>query len=131
MRHRDLLDSAPVFNVQDLLGTLDYYCDALGFERPRLWGDPPYFCMPARDGLIVMLHKVEDKSRVQTARDLGKPWDAYFWVRDADALFEEFRSKGALIEYEPVTQEGYGNREFAIRDLEGHVLAFGQEMDAS
>ena len=128
MAVKDLFGIAPVFNVEDVARATDHYCDALGFERPQLLGDPPTFAMPGRDRSIVMLARTEDAARRLTATDLGKPWDAYFWVRDADRLFAELRERGAQIEHEPVLREEYGNREFALRDPDGHVLAFGQGM---
>ena len=53
-------------------------------------------------------------------------WDAYFWVRDADALFAEFTAKGADVVCEPEDQE-YGMREFQVRDLDGHLLCFAHD----
>ena len=39
----------------------------------------------------------------------------------------EFNSKGASVVYEPRIIEAYTMKEFAIRDLDGYVLAFGQD----
>jgi uncharacterized glyoxalase superfamily protein PhnB len=55
-------------------------------------------------------------------------FDAYFWVRDANALFPEFKSKGADIAFEPIDRKLYGMREFAVRDLDGHVLIFAHDI---
>jgi uncharacterized glyoxalase superfamily protein PhnB len=51
-------------------------------------------------------------------------WDAYFWVSDADALFAEFKGKGAEVVCVPEDQP-YEMRDFTVRDLDGHLLAFG------
>ena len=118
-----ILGSAPLFLVSDLLLSVDYYCDVLGFSRPFLWGDPPGFAMPKRDDLIVMLQQAADKG----VRNNGGMWDAYFWVQDARHLFESFRAKGAIVAYEPEERPSYGNLEFAIKDPDGYLLAFGQE----
>jgi uncharacterized glyoxalase superfamily protein PhnB len=124
-----LIGSAPYFMVRDLARALDYYCDVLGFARPPLFGNPPTFAMPKRDGFIVMLYQTESEAPVYTNKSQGGAWDAYFWVSDADGLYEEFRAKGAQIEYEPCVQE-YEIKEFAVRDTDGHVLAFGQHWPA-
>ena len=120
-----LIGLAPYFMVRDLAQALDYYCDVLGFARPQLWGEPPTFAMPQRDGFVVMLYQAEAAAAVHTNANRGGAWDAYFWVSDADALFAEFAAKGALVEYEPCVQE-YEIKEFAVRDVDGHVLAYGQ-----
>ena len=55
------------------------------------------------------------------------PWDAYVWCKDVESLFQEFKSNGAAVHYEPIVQEDYGNKEFAVTDLDGYVIAFGQD----
>ena len=52
-----IIASAPHFFVTDLMKSLDFYVDILDFEKPRLWGEPPNFAMPRKDGYIVMLNQ--------------------------------------------------------------------------
>jgi uncharacterized glyoxalase superfamily protein PhnB len=56
-------------------------------------------------------------------------WNMYFWVTDVAALYRELTRRGALIEYDLVDQP-YGVREFAVLDLDGYSIGFGQEMTA-
>ena len=51
-------------------------------------------------------------------------WDAYVWVDDADALYEEFKSKGVKIARE-ICDQPYDCRDFDIRDCNGYTLCFG------
>ena len=60
----------------------------------------------------------------------GKSWDAYIWVHDVDVLFADFKAKGARVVYEPTDRPFYGNREFAISDLDGYVIAFAHDIAA-
>jgi uncharacterized glyoxalase superfamily protein PhnB len=118
---------APYFLVRDVVTAAEYYRDALGFRFERFWGEPPCFCMPNRDGCIIMLSQVGDASIIRPnskARN-DESWDAYVWVKDADALYAEVKPRGAIITYEPTLQDEYGNREFGVRDLDGYILAFG------
>ena len=46
--------------VADVVAAAGYYRDRLGFAFERFWGEPPCFCMPHRDGHIVMLSQVEE-----------------------------------------------------------------------
>ncbi len=124
-----LLTSAPVLLVRDVAASAAYFRDCCGFRFDRFWGDPPAFCMVWRDGLCVMLKETRHTERIQpnwTVED--KLWDAYFWVDDADGLHAEFAAAGAHIDYGPCTQP-HGCREFGIQDLDGHDLAFGQDLD--
>ena len=59
-----LTGSAPYFVVSDLAASLDYYCGVLGFDRPHLWGEPPTFAMPSRDGFIFMLKQVKNRDNI-------------------------------------------------------------------
>jgi uncharacterized glyoxalase superfamily protein PhnB len=127
---RALLAISPLFFVTDVAKAAAYYRDVLGFTFEQIWGDPPCFCMPHRDGLTVMLSEVDDKSRIRPNGADGSSWDAYVWVRDADALFAAFEAAGALVVHEPVDREYYGNREFAVRDLDGYIIAFAHDIAA-
>jgi uncharacterized glyoxalase superfamily protein PhnB len=99
---RQVLGIAPYFLVRDVVKAAEYYRDVLGFSYSRFWGEPPCFCMPQRDGVIIMLSQVTDPSLIRpnsAARE--ETWDAYVWVKDADALYHEFKQRGAQILYDP------------------------------
>lgn len=123
-----LLSSAPVFLVRDVVAAANHYRDAMGFGYERFWGDPPDFVILHRDGMYLMLQKAPLAAPPLPAKS-DNPWSAYFWVDDADALFEEFVAKGARIDYGPCDQP-YGCREFGIQDLDGHDVGFGQVVKA-
>lgn len=117
---------APYFMTADLSVSVDYYHEVLGFNRADLLGDPPIFAMPARDGFIIMLKQAEVDSRVYTNKDQQGTWDAYIWVDDVAALYSEYQGNGAIMEYELRVQAEHGMKEFAVRDPDDHVIAFGQ-----
>ena len=136
-----LTGQAPCFAVADVRKSAEYYRDKLGFSYDRIWGEPPSFCMPKRDGLIIMLAQIEDPDDVRSNTAVVSvshghdgeddhahylPWDAYIWCNDADELFDELRSAGATVHYEPRIERLYEMKEFAIKDLDGYVIAFGQ-----
>ena len=124
-----LIGTAPYFIVRDLAASLDHYCDAFGFARPHLWGEPPTFAMPHRDGFIFMLKQVEDGSEIRPNRTKGGYWDAYIWVRDAETLYAEFAANGAEFAYGLTIQHEYNNKEFAVCDPDGYLIAFGQGIE--
>ena len=66
---------------------------------------PPQFAIVQRDGLAIMLRRVQTPALISPNEKQGGTWDAFFWVRDADALFAEFREKGADVVYEPIVRE--------------------------
>lgn len=118
--------SAPVLLVRDVVASADYFRDRLGFSYDRLWGDPPDFCMVDRDGHKVMLSQAPaDAELVPHWRVVDMMWDVYFWVDDVDAIYEELQRRGAIIDYE-LGVKPYDVKEFGVRDLDGHDIAFGQ-----
>jgi catechol 2,3-dioxygenase-like lactoylglutathione lyase family enzyme len=121
---------APILLVADVVKAAAYYADSLGFSVPRMWGDPPNFCIPQRDGLEVMLNQVGPGQCIHPNAEYDGRFDAYFWVRDADALFAEFQARGADIVCEPEDQV-YQMREFQVRDPDGHLLAFGHDLSGT
>jgi predicted lactoylglutathione lyase len=119
---------APVLLVADVAKAADYFSKALGFCVPRMWGDPPHFCIPYRDGIEVMLNQIGSGDPVRPNAELNGRFDAYFSVSDADALYAEFRANGANVICEPQDHD-YGMREFQVLDVDGHLLAFGEMIE--
>jgi len=122
---KQILQTAAYLMVRDIHTAVEYYTEKLGFKPEQLWGDPPSFAMPKRDGQIIMLSQVPEGGQVISNQENGGAWDAYFWIADADGLFAELMKNGVEIEHEPFNAD-YGVREFWVRDPDGHILAFGQ-----
>ena len=121
---------SPILLVADVVRAAAYYGDALGFRADRMWGEPPNFCMPQRDGLTVMLNQVGSGDSFRPNADYDGRFDAYFYVNDADALHEEYKASGADIVCAPEDQP-YLMREFQVRDPDGHLLAFGHDISGT
>ncbi len=117
---RDVVKSAAYYSAA-------YYTDKLGFTSERFWGEPPMFTIMNRDNVSVMLNQgaAGDTFRPNGAYD-GR-YSVYFDVGDADALHAEFKQRAADIACEPDDQV-YQMREFSVRDVDGHLLAFGHDI---
>jgi predicted enzyme related to lactoylglutathione lyase len=118
---------APYFIVDDVVATANFYKDKLGFQGDRFWGEPPCFTMMYRSGITIMLGQLERTGLMRpnsTVDPEGGAWDAYVWVDNADALYEEFTSKGVKIVRE-ICDQPYGCRDFDIEDCNGYRLCFG------
>jgi uncharacterized glyoxalase superfamily protein PhnB len=48
------------------------------------------------------------------------------FVADVDAIYEEFKARGARI-VKPPADDPYGMRDFDLLDLDGNQLCFGME----
>jgi uncharacterized glyoxalase superfamily protein PhnB len=122
---------APQFLVNDVTKAAEHYRDKLGFRIVGyFFGDPPGFAMVGRDDKIIMLSLAEDGGRSRGGSNRShKPEaiDAYLWVDDVDALYSELQQSGADI-IMPPTLRIYAMKEIEVRDLDGYVLCFGQDV---
>jgi len=124
---------APYFIVDDVVATANFYRDKLGFHYTRLWGDPPAFCMVSRNGVTIMLSKLEATGVMRPNRladSEGSAWDAYIWIGNADTLHEEYKSQGVLIVRPPCDQP-YECRDFEVEDCNGYRLCFGSDIGSA
>lgn len=117
---------SPFLLVRDVKRAAAYYDTVLGFSTRGFWGDPPMFAIADRDGFSVMLRQVKADETFQPNASCEDCLDAYFSVRDADALHGEYKANGADIICAPETQS-YMMREFQVRDPDGHVLVFAHD----
>lgn len=128
MARARIMQQAPVLFASRLQATIDYWVDHVGFKAVGIWGDPPDFAIVARDNVRVMLsqapagHAIAPHWRIK-----DKLWNAYFWVDDARALFDELKASGAHIDYD-LCEQPYGVLEFGIQDLDDQDIGFGQDL---
>jgi uncharacterized glyoxalase superfamily protein PhnB len=119
---------APYFLVADVVKAAEHYRDRLGFTiRGYFFEDPPVFAMVGRDDQIIMLSLMEGGRGGSNRGHKDVGLDAYLWADDVDALHAEFRRNGADI-LMPPTLRVYGMKELEVRDLDGYVLCFGEDV---
>ena len=125
----NLIACAPVLLVKHVIEAANYYRDTMGFNYDKIWGEPPAFVILNRDGMYVMLRQTDDPKHVIPHWKVSdKLWNIYFWVSDIDALYSEFVSRGAPIDY-GICEQPYGCREFGTQALDGYDIGFGQVIE--
>jgi uncharacterized glyoxalase superfamily protein PhnB len=109
MTTSQVLSVAPYFVVDNVIPAAEFYRDKLGFQFDRFWGEPPSFVMVCRDHITIMLSCVGKSGVAKPNRTIDPEacWDAYIWVRDAQALYDEFQAKGVTIT-RPIERTHYG-----------------------
>lgn len=123
----EFLEAIPVVICEDIAGEHDFLLQVLRFDSAGLERD--------RDGNAVhaevrageerfWLHAVSPEHGLATPKSLGGAGGGLVvQVADVDAHFEHVRASGATILSEPTNQE-YGQREYGVRDPEGHSWWF-------
>ena len=125
-----LLRFSPIFPVSDLAAALAHYA-ALGFttlayERGSDYGFANWDS--------VSLHLVADHDHDHDNQDHDHDHDhdhrasAYLYVRDADALYEQWSKPGIAGRTQPVTPTPYGMHEGSHVDPDGNLIRFGSPM---
>ncbi len=125
---RNLASINPFFIVEDLQASISYYLERLGFQLDFQGpNEDPYYGRVSRDGIGIMLKAIlpDVLPRPNRTRHEWARWDAYIYALDPDALFDEFRQRGAsfVTELSFIDEGVWG---FEITDADGYVLAFAQ-----
>lgn len=119
----EFVRSMPVLEVSDLSASMAFYRDQLGFDTGGTFGEPPAFCIVNRGTITIAL----DASREGGRQPQNQYWAAYLYVTDVEALHREYVDRGVEILRGPEDTD-YGCRDFDVRDPDGHIIAFGQDL---
>jgi catechol 2,3-dioxygenase-like lactoylglutathione lyase family enzyme len=121
----------PLFIVDDLQISLDFYRSKLGFEITYTGGGDglgnDFFGIVQRDGVMLMLKAITPEIHPQPnhSRHKWARWDAYVHTSDSDSLYGEYVGKAVPIHIE-LADTSDGLRAFEIIDNSGYVLCFGR-----
>lgn len=127
-----LVTVIPTMLYRDAPAAIDWLCTVVGFEKRVVYagenGAVGHAELTFGNGMI-MLGTAKDEGfgkLVTTPAGLnGATTQApYIIVGDVDALYERVVTSGAEI-VRDLDNTTYGSREFACRDLEGHIWVFG------
>ena len=112
----------PSLLSQDLAATTAFY-QKLGFAITGEWGDgSPDWIEVSRDAMVLQFYR---DPPIGTHPGSVLSGTLYFEVNGLDALVKEFAAD-TTFEWGPELMD-YGQREFAIRDPDGYLLAFFQK----
>ncbi len=122
----------PMMRYRDLTGSLDWLCNAFGFDRDCVVRDSDGAVIYAQLVLgrgMVMLGPVGDSEFDELMRqpsEVGgtETQSCYLAVKDIDQHYEHAKAAGAKILIE-LTEDGAGGQGYCCRDPGGHIWNFG------
>ncbi|MCB1478441.1 MAG: VOC family protein [Rhodobiaceae bacterium] len=120
------LGAMPIIEVGDLDAAFAAYTGRLCFQGGNTWHDDngvASFAIVVLDAIRLGLRRREGEAPTG-----HEEWSAYLYVDDVDAHHDAVKRAGAEIVY-PLEDQFYGCRDYTIRDPDGHLIAFGQEID--
>jgi uncharacterized glyoxalase superfamily protein PhnB len=110
----------PELVYADVGTAIDWLCDTFGFEE--MWRAGNHRArLRYGNGVLV----VADTTNGRTIPTGGCTHGVMVQVDDVDAHYEHARNRGANVNGEPRTF-AYGERQYAVNDLAGHVWTFSQ-----
>ena len=117
-----LYNLRPILWVNDVRATIDWYVNTLGFEEAAYiekwnWGQV------IKDDIRIMFGKPQEFAIHGKSEFTGS---IYFNVDDVDSLWQQFKDS-PLVCY-PLETFEYEMKEFAIKDINGYMLQFGQDV---
>jgi uncharacterized glyoxalase superfamily protein PhnB len=110
----------PMLTVPDVEAAVEFYCTRLGFtclNRMEAWA-----CV-GKDGVELMFAAPNAHLPFDKPQFTGS---LYFRCDDVDELWAKLKDQVEVVY--PIENFAHGMREFAIRDHNGYLLQFGQEM---
>jgi len=117
MMHAMLKSSEPIFAVADIVRSVRFYVDVLGFEREWLYGTPPVHAGVAMDKFQLMF------SLRPALAEQCAGHEHFFRVDDVKAMFERHKTAGAPM-VEELVNKPWGMSEYKVRDPDGYHLRF-------
>ena len=119
-----LFRAEPVFRVNNLPESVEFYRDKLGFNVDFIYGDPPYYSIVSHgewSGDLVSIHLSQsaEPKAIESAGHL-----LIFMGTGLDKLYEHYKANGVTI-LAPPEDKPWGMREFMIEDCNGYRLLFG------
>ena len=124
-RSAALTGIAPQFLVDDLGAAIAYYRDKLGFDLDFQYQD--FYAGVSRDGCTIHLKCAPRPPGDRTLRKQNEHLDAYINVSGVAALYDELRSRGALIAKPPEARP-WACIDFYVEDADGYLLCFSEPM---
>jgi len=108
----------------DVDAACDWLCRVFGFSESFRYGDPVSGVQVHRGQAVLMLHRVRDGGLNPAQLGYGTQMLTIL-VEDVDAHYEIAVEAGARI-VEDLHETVYGERQYAVDDLEGHRWVWSQ-----
>lgn len=108
----------PVLAALDIPRLVDFYEEKLGFKAS--WKDEGYG-IAHRDAITIHFWHCKRKIFPENT-------SCYVDVVEIESLYEEYKKSGVIHPNGGLTDHPWGMREFAILDLDGNMIRFGQDI---
>jgi uncharacterized glyoxalase superfamily protein PhnB len=124
----------PLLVYEDIPTAHDFLVKAFGFTPGRVDRDQDGHAVHGElsaGDLDIWLHRVAEEHQMSAHSAMPSTSSGLVvYVDDVDAHYRQARAFGARVDSEPADME-YGQREYGVRDLEGHRWWFATQLKRS
>jgi uncharacterized glyoxalase superfamily protein PhnB len=117
-----LFHMRPMLWVDDVKATIDWYVKTLDFEEGN-YVETWQWSVVKKDDVLIMLAKPNEHTAYDGPKFTGS---LYINTDDVDSLWKKLKGNSYI--YYGLDNFEYGMREFAIKDCNGYILQFGQDL---
>ena len=107
----------PVLAVNDVVETVNYWHDTLGFTETWTWGEPPNHGGVVWNGTFIQFTQNAELAAVSKGNSI------FIRVRKLQALYTFHQNRNAEI-LEPLENKPWGMAGYTIRDINGYYIVF-------
>lgn len=109
----------PILASLNITKTIQFYCSVFGFTK--VYEEPTVYGIVQRDAVQIHFWACLEK---HIAENTG----CRINVREIDALYDEYQSKGVIHPKSPLQEKPWGTREFGVLDEDGNLITFFEEV---
>ncbi|MBZ9623746.1 VOC family protein [Clostridium sp. FP2] len=131
MKNVKLANICPVLISEDIIKTVNFYVEKLGFKYAEHYDKIDNFATIYRDSIELVIVQSKFGKVESNAKRYGVGYYVYIDPDTIDGvtmIYQEFFSKGVKMVEEP-RRTDYGSYEFVIEDIDGRLIGIGLVFD--
>lgn len=107
----------PILAVNDILKTVNYWHDILGFRDKWTWGEPPNYGGVAWNGAFIQFNLAPQLAAASKGNAI------FIKARELEALYHFHQRKNAKI-VEPLENKPWGMAGYTVEEINGYYIVF-------
>ena len=107
----------PILAVTDVVQTVNYWHDVLGFPEKWTWGEPPDYGGVSWHGAFVQFSQNEKLASASKGNAI------FIRVKKLESLYDFHQKKNAVI-IEPLENKPWGMAGYTVQDINGYYIVF-------
>lgn len=115
----------PLLYVSDILQSIYFYRDILGFKMGELFPDrecPTYAPIFIGENKLMLCQARDSNKQLHQDRLGGSGLQLFIQVENVDDQFERIKSQVSVIQ--SIETKPWGDREFTVSDPDGYLISF-------